>query len=462
MQDMGWQIVVEFWRTLAEMSPYLLFGFFVAGVLSVLIRQETVERHLGGEGFVASVKASVFGVPMPLCSCGVIPVSASLRRHGAGRGATTSFLISTPQTGVDSILVTYSLLGWVYAVFRPLVAFASGLIGGALVSMTTRNLPDDAPAPLDDTAHGCDHGHDGDCDDGAASPKPICTEACCDSSRSRTSRILHYGLVELPQDIGRSLLIGLVVAALISALVPAGKLPGILGGGIVSMLIMMAAGIPIYVCATASVPIALALVVKGVSPGAALVFLMTGPATNAATVVTIGRVMGKRTAVIYMLTVAACALGAGLLLDAIYTHVPAAAESLHHHTPTVAIWKQVAAVALLGVLGYALIKPRLHRAKGGPSDLDVPEETVVLNVRGMTCNHCAASIRRALEETDDVGDARVDLSAGRAIVSGWNLTPATLVQVVETLGYEAEPIEDVQRARGTTSSKEGPEEHGPE
>jgi hypothetical protein len=446
--DLVWQIVTDFWDTLAEMSPYLLFGLFVAGVLSVLIRQQTVEKHLGGEGFIASLKAAVFGVPMPLCSCGVIPVSASLRRHGAGRGATTSFLISTPQTGVDSILVTYSLLGWVYALFRPLIAFASGLIGGMLVSISTRNQPDQAATPL--KTH--DHEH-GQCDDEscAEEPKDACTEACCDTSRSKIARILHYGLVELPQDIGRSLLIGVLIAALISALLPAEALPGILGGGIVSMLIMMAAGIPVYVCATASVPIAAALIAKGVSPGAALVFLMTGPATNAATIVTIGRVMGKRTAAIYILTVAGCAIGAGLLLDAIYA-LPAVSEMAHEHQTLLPMWfKHIAAVALLGVLGWAMLRPHLQRARGGPSDLNVPEETLTLRVRGMTCNHCAASIQRALQESDNVRDALVDLDAGRATVSGRNLNAPVLVEAVESLGYHAEPEEDVERPRGKRS-----------
>lgn len=443
MLDTVWQVIVDFWATLAEMSPYLLFGFFVAGVLSVLIRQETVERHLGGEGFLTSVKAALFGVPMPLCSCGVIPVSASLRRHGAGRGATTSFLISTPQTGVDSILVTYSLLGWVYALFRPLVAFVSGLIGGLLVSISTRNEPDPHAAATTNHKHGEACGEDG-CD---SSPAPTCTEACCDASKSKLSRIVHYGLVELPQDIGKSLLVGVLIAALISALLPAEALPGILGGGIVSMLIMMAAGIPVYVCATASVPIAAALIMKGVSPGAALVFLMTGPATNAATIVTIGRVMGKRTAAIYLLTVAGCALGAGLLLDAIYS-LPAVSEMTHAHDALLPMWfKHTAAVVLLGVLGWAILQPYLRRGRGGPSDLGIPEEAIELAIEGMTCNHCVASVQRGLEELPDVRDAVVDLQGGRATVTGRNLQPELLVDTVKALGYSARAVEHTERPR---------------
>ena len=134
MEGVATAFVLELWETLREMAPYLIFGFFVAGVLSVLIQPEVVERHLGGRGLWQVIKAAIFGVPLPLCSCGVIPVAASLRRHGAGSGATTSFLISTPQTGVDSIMVTLSLLGPVFAVFRPLISFVSGLLGGSLVT----------------------------------------------------------------------------------------------------------------------------------------------------------------------------------------------------------------------------------------------------------------------------------------------------------------------------------------
>ncbi|NLH41028.1 MAG: permease, partial [Planctomycetes bacterium] len=130
--DLLRNIVVEFWAVFAEMSPYLLFGFFVAGVMAMFVSRKMVERHLGGPGVTPLLKASIFGVPLPLCSCGVIPVAMSLRKHGAGRGATIAFLLSTPQTGVDSIVVTYSLLGPVFAIFRPIAAFVTGLAGGML------------------------------------------------------------------------------------------------------------------------------------------------------------------------------------------------------------------------------------------------------------------------------------------------------------------------------------------
>ncbi len=331
------QILVDFWLTVAEMSPYLLFGFFVAGLLSVLISQEFVERHLGGKGIWPLLKASVFGVPLPLCSCGVIPVSMSLHKHGASKGSTVSFLLSTPQTGVDSIFVTFSLLGPLFAIFRPLAAFITGIIGGGLVSMFEQNSVDESKAPQK------------------------CTDECCGGEKKgrKLQRGLKYGFVTLPRDIGKAMLLGLVIAAVISALVPDGYFAAKLGTGIFAMIIMMFLGIPVYVCATASIPVAAALILKGLTPGAALVFLMTGPATNAASFVTIWKTLGRSTAIIYLLTVAGCALLAGLLLDTI-------AVGIDFEMATSSAWmlpapvKHISAVALFIILLFAIVGKKKH------------------------------------------------------------------------------------------------------
>ena len=403
----------EFWAVLSAMAPYLLFGFLVAGILSVAISAETVERHLGGKGLAPVVKAALFGVPLPLCSCGVIPVTASLRRHGASRGATTAFLISTPQTGVDSILVTFSLLGPVYAIFRPFAALATGIVGGALVLLL---------AP-----------RNGD----ASAPPEACTASCCSDGAAGgwLRRTVHYGFVELPRDIGKSLLIGLVLAGLITALMPKDWFATSLGTGIVPMLVMMAVGIPVYVCATASVPIAAALIVQaGLSPGAAFVFLMTGPATNAAALLTVWKVLGRRTALTYLATVAGSALLCGILLDQFLSASDVKA-AVHHHEfiPQAVQW--ACAVVLLGILGAAFW-PRRHPAETPPADQPTPATT--LSVRGMTCSHCAASIKRALEEVPGVATATVDLASGLATVTGEAYDPDALCEAVRSLGYQAE------------------------
>ena len=234
------------WHTLTAMAPYLLFGFFMAGMLSMFISPRLVETHLGGRGIWPIIKASLFGIPLPLCSCSVIPVAASLRRHGAGHGATSAFLISTPQTGIDSILATVSLLGPVFAIFRTLCAFVSGVLGGGIVDLVT---PADPP-PVDDCAATC---------------------CCSEAKGNRFMRAMQHGFITLVDDVSGPLLAGLVIAGLISAFVPATLFTEHIGEGLPAMLLMLALGIPIYVCATASIPIAAAMILKGVSPGAALV-----------------------------------------------------------------------------------------------------------------------------------------------------------------------------------------------
>ena len=334
MADFIKSIIIDFWDTVAEMSPYLLFGFFMAGILSVLVSQRLVERHLGGRGIWPLVKASILGVPLPLCSCGVIPVSMSLHKHGASKGSTISFLLSTPQTGIDSIFVTLSLLGPLFAVFRPLAAFVTGIVGGTLADVFSRSPEDGQPAPAK------------------------CTDECCGGAENKKIvRGLKYGFVTLPRDIGKAMLAGLVIAAVISALVPDGYFAEKLGTGIFAMVVIMFLGIPVYVCATASVPVAAALILKGLTPGAALVFLMTGPATNAASFVTIWKVLGRATAITYLAAVAGCALLSGILLDYIAAGVDfeIAARPGWMLPPAV---KHIAAVVLLAILTIAIFSKR--------------------------------------------------------------------------------------------------------
>jgi len=420
-------IALEFWRVLAEMAPYLLLGFFVAGLLSVLVPTRFVERHLGGRGFFPPLKASLLGIPLPLCSCGVIPVTAALKRQGASRGAATSFLLSTPQTGVDSILVTYSLLGPVFTVYRVAVAFVTGVFGGWLADLVDGKDNSRPAADLEEKA-GSETGDNCGCESGIQNSGEHGVWA-------KTGQALNYGFVTLPRDIGKALLVGLLIAGVISALVPPDYFGGVLGGGILAMVLMMAAGIPVYVCATASVPVAAALIAAGVSPGAALVFLVTGPATNAAAVTTLWRVLGALTTLIYLGTVAVGALLSGLLLDAVYSAVGVASLP-HHHAAGVPWWQAASAVVLLLLLANALL-PR----KRAPEELamEADGQKTVLKVEGMTCSHCAGSVQQALSEQSGVTHVQVDLNSGTATVLGRGFSLNSLLQAVESAGYRAKP-----------------------
>ena len=433
--DLVIDILVASWAVLAAMAPYLLLGFFVAGVLSVLIPAEWVERHLGGRGLGQVFKAALVGVPLPLCSCGVLPVGASLRRQGASRGATTAFLLSTPQTGVDSIAVTYALLGPFIAVVRPLAALVTGFAGGALVHVADGRDGDEAATAVNAGAGQASCSLDGCCDE-----EPAHRHSFLDA--------LRYGFVTLPRDIGKALLVGVALSGVISALIAPDTLRAYLGGGIVPMLAAMAIGIPLYVCATASTPIAASLIVAGLSPGAALVFLITGPATNSAALVTLWKVLGRRATILYLVTVAVGALATGIAVDALVGSglvplsalVDAAAASApahaHHHAGGLGWWiGRIAAVVLLLVVAYALWWPRRKPAEldaAVDADLDV----LTLEVRGMHCHSCVASVTRALSGIAGVAEVQVLLDEGTATLRGRGVSKAEAAAAVRSLGFE--------------------------
>ncbi len=433
MWDTIQNILIESWAVTGEMAPYLLFGFLVAGVLSVWLSPAWLERHLGGRGLGPIVKASLFGVPLPLCSCGVIPVSASIRRSGASRASTASFLLSTPQTGVDSILITYAMLGPFFAVFRPVAALFTGVFGGALIGIFgDKDSEDNAASQESPEGASCD---DGCCDTAPPSEK----------KKYPVGRALKYGLVTLPADIGVTLVVGIAIAGLMSALIPQGELAPWLGSGVLAILILMVAGVPVYVCATASVPIAAGFIHMGATPGAALAFLIAGPATNAAAFTTMLKVLGRKSAFIYLGVVAAAAFGLGVLLDwlmpMVATSIPALEQMGHQHEH-IGWFQHVMAVTLLLVVGYSLWRSRRPKKQTElTTDVEVamPSNGTVLNmnVSGMTCSHCSASVQRALAGSKGVTSAEVDLQKGKAVVTGEGIDPEQLAQAINELGYEA-------------------------
>jgi uncharacterized protein len=275
-----------------------------------------------------------------------------------------------------------------------------------------------------------------------APPDPGATNGPAAGSHDRRHwlrRSFSYGFVTLPEDIGKAVLGGLFVAAIITAIVPHDYLASVLPSGPAQILLMMLIGIPIYVCSTASVPVAAALIAAGVSPGAALAFLITGPGTNAATIATIWKVMGRRTTVLYLLTIAVAAFGGGLLLNLISGSVATdAVGHVHQHEMAAQPWYAwPAGIALLAALGGAFVRPLLlrRRMKAAPK-----ARTVTLAVRGMTCNHCRQTVRGALLAVPGVEEAEVDLAAGRAAVQAIDAKPEALASAVREAGYQAELI----------------------
>jgi uncharacterized membrane protein YraQ (UPF0718 family) len=297
------KIMTESWHILQESAIFMLFGFFVAGLLKAFLSDDFVAKHLGKGKFSSIIKASALGVPIPLWSCGVVPAAASLRQQGASKGATAAFLISTPETGVDSIAVTYALLDPFMTLLRPLAAFITATISGFCIDWFDIETKDDVPDNSTWKGNNC---------------------SCGPGENKKTVRHkfytgMTYAFNDLLGDIGKWFLAGILIAGLITALIPPQFIETNLGEGFLSMLIMLAVGLPMYVCATASTPIAAALAFKGLSPGAALVFLLAGPATNAASLAVLSNILGKRATLIHISSIAICSLAMGMTTNYVYS-----------------------------------------------------------------------------------------------------------------------------------------------
>lgn len=320
-------IARETWLILNDSAPWVLFGFSIASLLKAFLPAQLVASQFGGKGLGSIIKAALFGIPLPLCSCGVVPAAISLRRQGASRGATTAFLISTPETGVDSIAISWALLDPLMTVFRPVAALFTAIIAGFIESRTIDNtlaLPEEKPRVVGACCPSCAEKAHHEADPEEEEKK---------SAWVRLKEGFGYSFGELFSDIGRWLLGGILIAGVIAFAVPDDVLSGtVFGRGIIPMLIMLVVGLPLYVCATSSTPIAAALVMKGLSPGAALVFLLSGPASNAGTIMVVAKFLGRKSAFIYVVTIAVVSLIMGGILDYIYfslgmTLIPAIAIS---------------------------------------------------------------------------------------------------------------------------------------
>lgn len=364
----------------AESAPYLVLGFVAAGLLRALIPRERVRALLGTEGWRSVLRASLIGVPLPLCSCSVIPAATGLRRSGAGRAATTSFLISTPETGVDSVSLTYALMDPLMTVARPVAAFVTavltGGVVGALPTPEGATPPPDADEAIDDCCASPEGGAStpaarGTVDDGCAPPEgtvpaPGPDEAvddCCAPSESaaqpeaeppqRTTAIidgLRYAFGPLFDDLALWLVGGFVLAAAVGTIIPEGFFAAFSGGWL-SSLVMMLLATPVYICASAATPVAAAMVMKGLDPGAAMVFLLVGPATNVTTMLVVLRFLGRRVLIAYLVGVTACALAFGAAINSVYaawSMTPSFAVS-GEEAMTVTVL-QLTAMAFLGAL----------------------------------------------------------------------------------------------------------------
>ncbi len=406
---------------LMEMSPYLLLGFIFAGLMHVLIPGQSVIRYLGGNNFTSVLNASLLGIPLPLCSCGVIPTGLSFYKHGASKSSTVSFLISTPQTGVDSIMVTWSLLGLPFAIIRPIVAFATGLFGGLM----TKKI-----------AGGSDSKQESQNLNNVVNKSGFWPWV---------KELFRYPFVDFMQDISKWLVTGLLIAALISVAVPdnffANKLPGNFAG----MLMMLVVAIPVYICATASVPIAAVLIMKGLSPGAAFVLLMAGPATNAATITMIARTMGKKTLISYLTSIIAGSLVAGTVIDyllpAAWFTLPAGAVHAGHNHEIVPHWIKISSAIILTVLIVNALFTNYIKSNKMKHKLNMANrksyiKSVTLYIEGMTCNHCRQTVESAVKTVRGVNEAIADPGTGIVEIKGNDFDIGEIERNIEKSGYK--------------------------
>jgi len=408
--------VHAFISMLNEMSPYLLLGFLIAGVLHAFVPSSIYSRYLSGTGWRSVVTAALFGIPLPLCSCGVLPTAVALRRSGASRAASTSFLIATPQTGVDSIAATYSMMGLPFAILRPVAALVTALCGGLAVGRLERrgglsDVADDANYQFSELPHGL---------------------------WNKVLEALRYGLFEMMQNIGKWLLLGLVVATFITVLLPDDFFSTYARWPLLNMLIIVAVAVPMYICATGSIPIAAALMLKGMSPGCALVLLMAGPAANVASILVVSKAFGKQATWAYLMSIILGAVGFGVLVD----YLPGMRELftsalpchvMEHHMG-VSWFNTACSVLLMTMIVVGLT------AKYWKSYLINKHKTTTMKtyqVKGMMCNHCKANVEKGIASLPGVESVTVDLARGEAHVEG-TVDDQTVINKVTELGYECQ------------------------
>ncbi|HEY9115051.1 MAG TPA: permease [Bacteroidales bacterium] len=414
------EIILNYLQALVDltkdMAPYLLLGFLFAGLLKVFLPQNLMNKYLGKSNFNSVLNASLLGIPLPLCSCGVLPAGISLYNNGASKGSSVSFLISTPQTGVDSILVTWSMLGLPFALIRPVAALVTGLTGGLLTNRFEKN-----------STH--------------KKKEKVAVEQTFKPKKTLKA-VLDYAFIEMVADIAKWLVIGLLIAAFIAVAIPDNfftdfKLTGLLG-----MLIILVVSIPLYVCATSSVPIAAVLLLKGLSPGTLLVFLMAGPATNAATMTVIANNFGKKTLFIYLAALISGSILFGLIIDyflPVNWFAPILGMGEHHHS-FLPEWLNISSAVLLTLLiAYYFVKNifnKMNTSKSlDPQGFSIEVPSLEINVEGMTCEHCKNRVETGLKSMQNIGNAVANPETNRVKIFGKDLNLEQIGQKITDLGY---------------------------
>lgn len=385
-----------------EMGPYILLGLLFVGIMNVWISKEIIQKQIGKDNYWSIFKAALLGVPLPLCSCGVIPTAVYMANNKASKPAVISFLISTPQTGIDSITATYGMMGPVFAIFRPFAALIMGVAGG-IVSKYSNN-----GAKKEITNSNTKKKFN-------LKLNVIEPSMALESKKdSFYKKFLYYPYVEFLDDIAPQFIFGVVVAGLISYFIPDNYFGDLnLNSGFLGMLLMIVIGVPMYICATASIPIALALILKGFSPGVAFVFLAVGPATNVASLSILIKTLGKKVVTIYLITIILFSIALGYLLDFIFyyldidpiSQIPSEYQHSHNifDNTFYIILSVVLLLLLMGSIWRLYFKKYFNQSKA-----DSDKSTTEISVNGMTCNHCERTVESAINKIPGTENIIVD------------------------------------------------------
>lgn len=403
-----------------EMSPYLLLGFLFAGILHVVVPANYYHKFLSKPNFRSVINAAILGIPLPLCSCGVIPTAMSLKKEGASNGATTSFLIATPQTGIDSILATFGLMGAPFAIVRPIAALVTALFGGSVANIFDKRNGNNSKSKINEN------------------------NSCCntknDNKTNKIYRIFHYAFVEMLRNIGKWLIIGIVLAGVITIIVPDDIFVYFKDNTFTSMLLVLCISIPMYLCATGSIPIAVALIAKGLTPGAGLVLLMAGPVCNMASILVVKKVLGTKSLLIYIASIVFGAIGFGYLIDFLHFggFVDFTSGNQIQNMNACCVQQDSwfawsCTISLFLLLINALVLPRIFRKKRNNKNLNIMNAKTYY-VDGMSCNHCRLSAEKALQEVKGVTSANVILETKEVIIEG-NACEEDLREAVESIGF---------------------------
>ena len=348
------ELIIEFFSALYDLSNamalYIIFGLAFAGIMHELVPETLVTKHLGNENISSVIKSTIFGIPLPVCSCGVIPLASSIKKSGASKGATLSFLISTPITGVDSILATYGMFGWIFTLYRVITSMVIAMLAGILTNIFDKEIIKETVVAEEEEE-----------ENNSCCSSSTCSDETKVKQKFSLKKAMKYAFVTLLGDIAKPLLWGLIIGALITIAIPQNLSAILVEYSWLSYLITIAIAVPMYVCATASLPIAAALMLSGVSAGAAFVFLSAGPATNTVTIGVVKKMLGTTSLYIYLGTIIFGSVLFGLGLDFVFDINSIDAKSLVHVPEEVSLLEILSSTILWSLMLYFIFKPYLNK-----------------------------------------------------------------------------------------------------